>query len=568
MHPLRVFLAAVAATAVALPAAPVAAEPPDDAPWLLPVDGPVVRPFEEPASRYGPGHRGVDFGVPPGTVVRAANDGTVTFAGTVAGTRHVVVAHTGGLRTSYSFLARIDARAGQRMARGDVLGVTGGTGDGHGPTVFHLGLRLGESYLDPMQLFGPPDLTKLVRLVPTDLPPAEPWSRARERRSLRAGLDGDGGGGGGVWGFVKDAAGGAAGLAADVGTGAADLTVRGARVTYEALATAGTATARELAKIGKHLYENSTVGKLMSDLAAIAEGIKEWLRSRDGCSTDSPPADGTGGSGHLLMAVAGIDSSTARDGTTFGLDVEALGYYEGEVEYYSYARDGGDYDTPDTWGDLLAAGRRLGEQLRAMHAAHPGREVDFIAHSQGGVVVDVFLQYVYDAADPRYPPIGTVVTLSSPHQGAPLASAVGDVRSTRSGRAGVELADELLPVAPSDAASTRQMAEDSRFLEALWESRLPEHIDFTTIGGVDDVTVPASQIEVPGATEVVVDVGGVNDHSNIPDDPRALQVVRAALEGRPPPCVGLVEGLRGAVNPVVISRIERSFGDTAQVLLP
>jgi hypothetical protein len=95
----------------------------------------------------------------------------------------------------------------------------------------------------------------------------------------------------------------------------------------------------------------------------------------------------------------------------------------------------------------------------------------------------------------------------------------------------------------------------------LWRRRLPEHVDFTSIGGADDVVVPATQIEVPGATEVVINVDGVNDHSGIPTDPRALEVVRSALEGRAPPCIGIVEGLRGAIEPVVISRLEHTVGD-------
>jgi hypothetical protein len=112
------------------------------------------------------------------------------------------------------------------------------------------------------------------------------------------------------------------------------------------------------------------------------------------------------------------------------------------------------------------------------------------------------------------------------------------------------------------------MVESSEFLDDLWRHRLPEHVDFTSIGGADDVLVPSTQIDVPGATEVVVDVGGANDHSGIPGDPRALQVVRAALEGQPPPCVGVVEGLRGAVDPVVISRVEHTVGDVATELVP
>src|SRR5436853_275264 len=93
------------------------------------------------------------------------------------------------------------------------------------------------------------------------------------------------------------------------------------------------------------------------------------------------------------------------------------------------APDGGAYRAPQTHGDLQRAGLRLAEQLKQAEREHPGREVDLIAHSQGGVVVDVFLQDYYDAADPAYPPIGTIVTLSSPHEGAPLATAAADWRA-------------------------------------------------------------------------------------------------------------------------------------------
>ena len=565
MHPLRLLVAPAVALVLVATATPLAAAPPTDPPpggWLLPVEAPLVRPFEEPRSRYGPGHRGADFAAAPGTAVRAANDGLVSFAGSVAGALHVVVAHAGGLRTSYSFLSRVDVRAGQTVRRGDTVGATGGAGDGHGPGVFHLGLRIGERYIDPMQLFGPPDLTKLVRLVPTDLPPAEPWSRARERNGVLDAVRADRGGPG----IVETVAGGAAGVggaALDAGGAAVDAVGRGVAATYDQFAVAGAATAREIARLGRAGWERLPVATLLRDLTTIAERIHAWWRSRDECSPESPAADGTGGSGHLLMAVAGIDSSTAADGATLDLDVTALGYHADEVAYYSYAADHGRYSAGDTWGDLLAAGRRLGEQLEAMHAANPGREVDLVAHSQGGVVVDVFLQHVYDASDPAYPPIGTVVTLAAPHQGVPLATAAGDVRSTRTGRAVLEVGEEVLPVPPPDGESIRQLDERSAFVRELWQHRLPEHIDFTTIGGADDVLVPATQIDVPGATEVVVDVGGVNDHSGIPDDPRALQVVRSALEGRAPPCVGLVEGVRGAIDPVVITRMERTIGEYA-----
>jgi len=153
--------------------------------WTRPVPGRVVRVFEPPMTRYGRGHLGVDLAAAPGTTVRSAGAGTVVFAGAVAGTRHVVIRHPGGLRTSYSFLASIRVRLGEVLVRGAVLGTTGGTGEGHDGNALHLGLRIGDTYVDPMRLFDPPDLAAVVHLAPTtnDPGPAVPASDG-ERRSL------------------------------------------------------------------------------------------------------------------------------------------------------------------------------------------------------------------------------------------------------------------------------------------------------------------------------------------------------------------------------------------------
>ena len=49
----------------------------------------------------------------------------------VAGTLHVTIAHAGDLRTSYSFLSSVGVRIGQPVTRGDVVGLTGGVGTDH-----------------------------------------------------------------------------------------------------------------------------------------------------------------------------------------------------------------------------------------------------------------------------------------------------------------------------------------------------------------------------------------------------------------------------------------------------
>ena len=138
--------------------------------WQRPVGGVVVRPFDPPKVKYGPGHLGADLRAIPGTQVRAAGPGTVTFAGTVAYAKHVVILHAGGLRTSYSFLAAIRVHQGDHINMGDVVGTTGGRNDDHDGSVLHFGLRAGDQYVDPMQLFTGVDLAATVHLAPAGGP--------------------------------------------------------------------------------------------------------------------------------------------------------------------------------------------------------------------------------------------------------------------------------------------------------------------------------------------------------------------------------------------------------------
>ena len=135
--------------------------------WMRPVDGPVVKGFEQPITPYGPGHLGVHFAVAPNTPVRAAGAGTVTFAGVVAGAMHVVVQHANGWRTSYSFLATRAVVRGDAVTPGQILGTTGGRAPGHGGDVLHFGLRIGDAYVDPMRLFAASGLSGRVHLAPT-----------------------------------------------------------------------------------------------------------------------------------------------------------------------------------------------------------------------------------------------------------------------------------------------------------------------------------------------------------------------------------------------------------------
>jgi murein DD-endopeptidase MepM/ murein hydrolase activator NlpD len=128
----------------------------DGSGWRSPLDEQltVTRPFDPPETAYGPGHRGVDLSAPPGSPVRAAGAGLVTYAGPVAGRGVVVVSH-GSPRTTYEPVTAA-VTVGTRVAAGDLLGHLE---PGHPgcPTAgcLHWGLLHGETYLDPLSLLTP-----------------------------------------------------------------------------------------------------------------------------------------------------------------------------------------------------------------------------------------------------------------------------------------------------------------------------------------------------------------------------------------------------------------------------
>lgn len=122
----------------------------------------VVRPFEAPAHTYGPGHRGVDLAALPGAEVLAVADGTVVFAGQVAGHGVVSVDHANGLRSTYEPVTPTVA-AGQVVRTGDVLGLLEPGHPGCAAVAcLHWGVRRGRDYLDPLQLIAP----TRIRLLP------------------------------------------------------------------------------------------------------------------------------------------------------------------------------------------------------------------------------------------------------------------------------------------------------------------------------------------------------------------------------------------------------------------
>ncbi|WP_432511707.1 murein hydrolase activator EnvC family protein [Kineococcus sp. SYSU DK001] len=159
-----VVLAAAGVAAATVTAAPVPAPPPTPAgvrAWSWPVQPPrVLRGFED-VGRYEAGHRGVDLAADPGRAVAAVEAGTVSFAGPVAGRGVVVVLHPDGTRTTYEPLDPA-VGPGEQVRAGAVLGALAAAPQHCPVPCLHLGLRRGETYLDP--------LTRLRAAAPVLLP--------------------------------------------------------------------------------------------------------------------------------------------------------------------------------------------------------------------------------------------------------------------------------------------------------------------------------------------------------------------------------------------------------------
>ena len=75
-------------------------------------------------------HEGIDFTAPVGTDIYAAGNGNVKEV--VYGDRgygnYVLISHGFGYETLYAHMSKVNARPGQKVKRGDVIGFVGSTG--------------------------------------------------------------------------------------------------------------------------------------------------------------------------------------------------------------------------------------------------------------------------------------------------------------------------------------------------------------------------------------------------------------------------------------------------------
>ena len=97
------------------------------------------------------GHSGMDIAAPNGTAVKAPANGVVTFAdpGLYLTGGTVVLDHGHGISSNLLHLSRINAKVGDAIRQGDVIGAVGATGRATGPHL-HWGMNWFDVRMDPL----------------------------------------------------------------------------------------------------------------------------------------------------------------------------------------------------------------------------------------------------------------------------------------------------------------------------------------------------------------------------------------------------------------------------------
>jgi murein DD-endopeptidase MepM/ murein hydrolase activator NlpD len=122
--------------------------------FAVPLQGPLESPFGPRGDGF---HYGIDIGVSGSDEVHASLGGTVVVVGEAAGYegygRVVRIYHGRDLSTLYAHLANTAVDIGEHVARGEIIGRAGCTGDCTGPHL-HFEVRYGETPIDPAHVLG------------------------------------------------------------------------------------------------------------------------------------------------------------------------------------------------------------------------------------------------------------------------------------------------------------------------------------------------------------------------------------------------------------------------------
>ncbi|WP_242127853.1 M23 family metallopeptidase [Sphingobium sp. Sx8-8] len=118
--------------------------------FAWPVRGPLLASFGPGAG--GVRNNGIDIAVPAGSPIHAAADGVVAYAGDKVAVFGglVLINHGGGWVSVYGHASRVDVVRGQKVAKGQIIGLSGDSGYASRPKL-HFELRKDRVPVDPVR---------------------------------------------------------------------------------------------------------------------------------------------------------------------------------------------------------------------------------------------------------------------------------------------------------------------------------------------------------------------------------------------------------------------------------
>jgi murein DD-endopeptidase MepM/ murein hydrolase activator NlpD len=126
----------------------------DHTPSILPTAGYRTRGFgmkTDPFTGYRQFHGGIDIANKTGTPIFATADGVVRSVGNSGGLgKLITIDHGYGYKTRYGHLSAIKVQRGQKIQRGDLIGLMGSTGYSTGPHLHYEVLKEGKQ-VNPLE---------------------------------------------------------------------------------------------------------------------------------------------------------------------------------------------------------------------------------------------------------------------------------------------------------------------------------------------------------------------------------------------------------------------------------
>ncbi len=302
-----------------------------------------------------------------------------------------------------------------------------------------------------------------------------------------------------------------------------------------------------------------------------------------------PPND------NILVAVAGIGSSTSEGphgikprASVYEGDWSQMGYTDGNVYHFSYkgleSRGSNDeyalhavYSKEETFKSIVLSARLLDRQIREIHRLNPDKEIDIVAHSQGGLVAQEYITRLYSPKNEIGLDISHFVSISTPHQGADAAQLNARLADNDAGRQALLELETLatkMDWPPPSSQSAKEMAEGSPFIRRLNADWDPTKVPTTTIGASYDLMVTPQQTRLKGASHYTslldessffgldLPVPTLYSHGIIVNSMTTKQIIYNTLADTPSPCTGFRDFKAEFVSGETISWAEDGLAST------